>query len=189
VGPYVRRMFGLLLDGAPSLSASCSAHFCPHFHRAFYPAFHRDFALVFGSRQVRRQVLRQEPLRNPSGIPSDLLADSSTVSLDSQQRFSQRILQRFSSRMLESADQGRRRASLPIASRIASPSPLHSSYRADPPRHSAILHPVGAGQASKQASHCFLLPPRVKTQLTMLRFNGLVNRIGGPTHAGELVLV
>ena len=30
---------------------------------------------------------------------------------------------------------------------------------------------------------------RVKTQLTMLRFNGLVNRIGGPTHAGELVLV
>ena len=31
--------------------------------------------------------------------------------------------------------------------------------------------------------------PRVKTQLTMLRFNGLVNRIGGPTDAGELVLV
>ena len=30
---------------------------------------------------------------------------------------------------------------------------------------------------------------RVKPQLTMLRFNGLVNRIGGPTHAGELVLV
>ena len=30
---------------------------------------------------------------------------------------------------------------------------------------------------------------RVKTQLTMLRFNGLVNRIGGPTDAGELVLV
>jgi len=29
----------------------------------------------------------------------------------------------------------------------------------------------------------------VKTQLTMLRFNGLVNRIGGPTDAGELVLV
>ena len=30
---------------------------------------------------------------------------------------------------------------------------------------------------------------RVKSQLTMLRFNGLVNRIGGPTDAGELVLV
>jgi Uri superfamily endonuclease len=30
---------------------------------------------------------------------------------------------------------------------------------------------------------------RVKTQLTMLRFNGLVNRIGGPTDAGELILV
>ena len=30
---------------------------------------------------------------------------------------------------------------------------------------------------------------RVKTQLTMLRFNGLVNRIGGQTDAGELVLV
>jgi hypothetical protein len=30
---------------------------------------------------------------------------------------------------------------------------------------------------------------RVKTQLAMLRFNGLVNRIGGPTDAGELVLV
>ena len=30
---------------------------------------------------------------------------------------------------------------------------------------------------------------RVETQLTMLRFNGLVNRIGGPTDAGELVLV
>ena len=27
---------------------------------------------------------------------------------------------------------------------------------------------------------------RVKTQLTMLRFNGLVNRIRGPTDAGEL---
>jgi len=30
---------------------------------------------------------------------------------------------------------------------------------------------------------------RVKTQLTTLRFNGLLNRIGGPTDAGELVLV
>ena len=30
---------------------------------------------------------------------------------------------------------------------------------------------------------------RVKPQLTMSRFNGLVNRIGGPTNAGELVLV
>jgi hypothetical protein len=35
----------------------------------------------------------------------------------------------------------------------------------------------------------FYVGPRVKTQLTMLRFNGLVNRIGGPTDAGELVLV
>jgi len=37
-----------------------------------------------------------------------------------------------------------------------------------------------------QRSNC---NARVKTQLTMLRFNGLVNRIGGPTDAGELVLV
>jgi hypothetical protein len=32
-------------------------------------------------------------------------------------------------------------------------------------------------------------PPRVKTLLTMLRFNRLVNRFGGPTDASELILV
>ena len=30
---------------------------------------------------------------------------------------------------------------------------------------------------------------RVKTLLTMLRFNRLVNRFGGPTDASELILV
>ena len=38
-------------------------------------------------------------------------------------------------------------------------------------------------------TQCRKFIARVKTQLTMLRFNGLVNRIGGPTDAGELVLV
>jgi hypothetical protein len=47
-----------------------------------------------------------------------------------------------------------------------------------------VLH-TGRGSAVVAATAL----SRVKTQLTMLRFNGLVNRIGGPTDAGELVLV
>jgi hypothetical protein len=46
----------------------------------------------------------------------------------------------------------------------------------------------GANIQSKSIN-CMGSQPRVNTQLTMLRFNGLVNRIGGPTDAGELVLV
>ena len=52
-----------------------------------------------------------------------------------------------------------------------------------------VLSRIGRSRAEQFNSANDGLWTAVKTQLTMLRFNGLVNRIGGPTDAGELVLV